>query len=113
MLRRFIAFWVLVAVSSAVEQSAFETYGKLRAQAREAYVKKDYAVAQRLLDQLYQFSNGSSRAVYNQASIAALQGDKNGAVKWLGVFAEMGQSMDLTRDPAFKSLESDARFKEL
>jgi hypothetical protein len=113
MLRRFLASWVLVAVSSAVGQSAFETYGKLRAQARDAYVKKDYAAAQRLLDQLYQFSNGSSRTVYNLGSVAAAQGDKDRAFKWLTVFVEMGQAMDLMRDPDFKNLEGDARFKEL
>src|SRR5262245_22232792 len=103
MLRRILASWVLVAVSSAVGQSAFETYGKLRAQAREAYVKKDYAAAQRLLDQLYQFSNGSSRAVYNLGSVAAAQGDKGRAFKWLTVFVEMGQAIDLMRDPDFKN----------
>ena len=113
MSRRFLAFWVLVAVSSASAESAFQIYGKLRAQAREAYLKKDYATAQPLLEQLYEFSNGSSRAVYNLASVAAAQDDKDRALKWLSVFVEMGQALDLTRDPAFKNLENDARFKEL
>jgi sugar lactone lactonase YvrE len=113
MSQRFLAFWMLVAVSSASAQSAFDTYGKLRAQAREAYVRKDYAAAQPLLERLYQFSNGSSRSVYNLASVAAAQGDKEQALKWLSIFADMGQAMDLRRDPGFKSLESDARFKEL
>src|SRR5262249_1158454 len=92
--------------------SAVEAYGKLRAQAREAYLKKDYAAAQPLLDQLYQFTNGSSRAVYNLASVAAAQGDKDRAFKWLGIFVDMGQAIDLIRDPTFKILESDARFKQ-
>lgn len=104
---------MLFAAISASAQSAAETYGKLRAQSREAYLKKDYAAAQSLLDQVYQFTNGSSRAVYNLASVAAAQDDKEQALKWLTIFVEMGQALDLSRDPSFKTLESDARFREL
>lgn len=113
MSRKVFAFWILLATVSALAQSAVETYGKVRAQAREAYLKKDYAAALPLLEQLYQFTNGSSRAVYNLASVAAAQGDKDRAFKWLGIFVDMGQAVDLSRDPSFKILESDARFKEL
>src|SRR5215472_941786 len=56
MLRKLLAFWIVIAIAPASAQSAFETYGKLRTQAREAYLKKDYATAQPLLEQLYQFS---------------------------------------------------------
>ena len=113
MLRKILGLWMVLAITSAFAQSAFETYTKLRTQAREAYVKKDYGAAHSLLEHLYQFSNGSSRAVYNLASVAAAQGDKEQALKWLSLFVDMGQAMDLSRDPSFKALESEPRFKQL
>lgn len=113
MARKLLVFWIVCAAAFAHAQSAVETHGKLRAQAREAYLKRDYAAAQPLLEQLYQFTNGSSRAVYNLASVAAAQGDKDRALKWLGIFVDMGQAMDLSGDPSLKILESDARFREL
>jgi sugar lactone lactonase YvrE len=113
MSRKIFVFWIMVAVGSATAESAIQTYGKLRAQARDAYVKKDYAGAQPLLGQLYKFSNGSSRAVYNLASVAAAQGDRDRAIKWLTAFVEMGQAIDLNHDPSFRNLENDVGFKEL
>jgi sugar lactone lactonase YvrE len=113
MSRKILVFWIVVAVGAATAESAFQTYGKLRAQAREAYVKNDYGAAQPLLEQLYKFSNGSSRAAYNLASVAAAQGDRDRALKWLTVFVEMGQAIDLSHDPSFRNLENDVGFKEL
>ena len=113
MSRKVLVFCVLLAAAPVSAQSAFETYRKFRAQACEAFIHKDYVTAQPLLEQIYQFTNGSSRAVYNLASVAAAQDDKERALKWLNIFVDMGQALDLTRDPSFKSLESDARFKEL
>jgi hypothetical protein len=105
--------WLLWAQSRPAASSPRQALAALRGQARDAYTNKDYPKLRDLLLQQNRLLNGSPRVVYNLACAAALSGNKEEALRWLGVYTRMGQIADLQKEADLATLAGDPRFTDL
>ena len=104
----------LSAVAVAAEKpTAREQFAGIRRQATQAYRAKDYRAARTAYEQWHEFAPYSSAPIYNLACVNALLGGKKEALRWLALYARMGQVADLAKDPDLASLADDAEFKRL
>ena len=78
--------------------------------ARSALARDDIATARPALERVDQLVGGHAGAMYAIAGIAARQGDRRAALKWLSDFAATGQSRSASRDTSFRSLVADPEF---
>ena len=95
------------AVPSATSDSSYADC--LRA-ARAAMARDDIAAARPLLERLDAMAGGHAGAMYAIAGIAARQGDRRAALRWLADYAATGLSRSASRDTAFASLAADPEF---
>jgi sugar lactone lactonase YvrE len=84
-------------------------FDHLRA-ARAAFARNDLAIARPELERVDAMVGGHAGAMYAIAGIAARQGDRRAALRWLAEYAATGLSRRASRDTSFTSLVADPEF---
>ena len=105
----------LIAILSSAEEapSARETLAGMRQRLRSAYDKKDYPEMRQAASDIHAFLHGAPNATYDLACAAALNGDKDEAIRLLTKAIATRQSFPIEKDEDLASLRSDPRFQAL
>jgi len=81
--------------------------------ARAALARNDIAAARPELERVDAMVGGHAGAMYAIAGIAARQGDRRAALRWLDDYATTGLSRSASRDSSFASLAADPEFRAI
>lgn len=85
----------------------------MRRAARAAREAKDYPALRDNLRKLYALAPGHPGMVYNQGAVEALLGNKDAALDWLRLYAEMGFAWDIAAEADFAAIRQSEGFKQI
>jgi hypothetical protein len=97
--------------SANAADPATNSHLNLRADARAAYERKDYAAARTALLAALAVRPDSPRTLYNLAACSVLLGDHAQAITWLERLAALGVSFPVERDRDFAALQGTPPFR--